>query len=347
MSPLDCFDASLINPRCASIMPKVAVIFSNMAKDPRSKAVSVSPNLQLLPDHPKDATGFLVQATSDLSHAAPFFGEQVNKLMSLIISVMSAAGPSGFASAEAGAETRLANSKPQPSNNNSPSPPEYPNVDFSTLPAEIKKPSKPEAPQMYAGQKMPFKPTMALESRKSLQGNRNNKESSLPTLSVDRNDIVPLLKDVMTSLSRNKKDAHSTMTTHPFLASREGKKKESDDDGKRKDIDHIPKCQKIPFVIDRNQVESSSHMLSADRNDVVVAQSKDVMTYLSHNKMDTQRNTSTPSFPASTEGKRKEADKGSRRKDVDQTPKCQKDYFVFQGKVGAPPTRDTPDLYNG
>jgi hypothetical protein len=60
-------------------------------------AVSVGPNLQLNminhdSDHPKDANAFVVQPMSDLSCTAPFFGQQVNEVISLIISVMSAAG---------------------------------------------------------------------------------------------------------------------------------------------------------------------------------------------------------------------------------------------------------------
>jgi hypothetical protein len=153
---------------------------------------------------------------SDLSRAAPFFGEQVNELMTLIISVMSGAGLSGFASAEAGGETSLANSEPQP-NDNSPSMPEDSNVDSYTLLTDRKKSSTD------AEKKMPSQSTMALQSAKSLQGNHDDPEPSPSLLSVDRNVVVSPPNVATTSLSRSNKDAQSNMTKGPFVDPKKGR----------------------------------------------------------------------------------------------------------------------------
>jgi hypothetical protein len=122
---------------------------------------------------------------------------------------------------------------------------------------------------------------------------------------VDSNDIVALSKDVIVCLSNNKTNTLRSTSARPFPApSREGRKKEGSEDERKKDIDRIPKHQKIPFVINRNRVEYSSQTFSVDSNDVV-ALSKDAMVSPCPNKTDNLRSTTTHSFPASIEGKRK------------------------------------------
>jgi hypothetical protein len=116
-TPLDCFaaamkhiiDAARIDHRCASIVPKFAVAFSNIAKDPKAKEhldpnVAGSPVLNSTPS--LNPVNLLLESMRILSLCAPSFGNQVSDLIPLIISVMPvASSPSGFASTEVNAET--------------------------------------------------------------------------------------------------------------------------------------------------------------------------------------------------------------------------------------------------
>jgi hypothetical protein len=116
-NPIDCFataiklvvDASLIYPRCAAMLPKMAATFANVAKDPKGKA-SLGPNMSssaISSVSPPSAITFLVKAIRVLSLASPIIGSDVLNLIPLIVSCMSQSEPAGFALAEVGAETSL------------------------------------------------------------------------------------------------------------------------------------------------------------------------------------------------------------------------------------------------
>jgi hypothetical protein len=114
-TPLDCFatatklvvDASLIDPRCATILPKIAVTYANVAKDHKSKVYHGpnTPSSMIQPDPTPEPITYLVEAIRVLSLAAPVYGSFVSILIPLIIGCMTQTEPSGFAPIEVGAET--------------------------------------------------------------------------------------------------------------------------------------------------------------------------------------------------------------------------------------------------
>jgi hypothetical protein len=116
-TPLDCIataiklliEATKIDEKCASIVPKFAVAFANMAKDPRAKTRidSVTAPSVINSEPPPTATTYLFESIRVMSLSAPLFVTQSSELILLIVGVMSPAQSTGFASAEAGAETRL------------------------------------------------------------------------------------------------------------------------------------------------------------------------------------------------------------------------------------------------
>ena len=117
-TPLDCFEtaiklimeASKIDSRCAAIVPKVAVAFSNAAKDANAKislGTHIPPSVINSVPPPTVAT-YLVESIRVLSLCAPLFGPIVSELFLEIMGIMSPAPQSsGFASAEASAETGI------------------------------------------------------------------------------------------------------------------------------------------------------------------------------------------------------------------------------------------------
>jgi hypothetical protein len=101
-----------MDPRVASLAPKVAESFAVAANDPKAKEEFAPHKESDFSDEATkieaSVTSYLVEALRVLSLCAPVFPTKVNELISLIIKQMSdCTKPSGFAPTEVGAETTM------------------------------------------------------------------------------------------------------------------------------------------------------------------------------------------------------------------------------------------------
>jgi hypothetical protein len=234
-NPIDCFataiklvvDASLIDPRCAAILPKMAVTYANVAKDPKGKA-SLGPNMPLstiTSVSPPSAITFLVEAIRILSLASPVFGSHVSNLIPLIISCMSQSEPAGFASAEVGAETSLVSYEKKANDE----------IDVEPL----KKHIEPSSPSFTSSdddmnKKMPSKPSASCSHGSvSSQDAHSNDESSIMSSPENNSAILASKKANIEPFYAS----DSVATTYSY-SSNKGKRKERSEVSVN---DHSPK----------------------------------------------------------------------------------------------------------
>ena len=242
-TPIDCFatatklviDASRIDPRCATVVPKLAVAYANMAKDPKSKA-SLGANMQpsiINADPPPLAITYLVEAIRVLSLAAPMFGTQVSNLIPLIISCMSPMEPSGFASAEVGAEISMVSGESGAKDTQ-----QLESTEAQTQGTVVNIPS-PSTSRKKKSHEMPTINEEDSPSQASLRGRAapSQDESSL-IVSKDA------MNDHYTSDSTDTNiSGHSSKSFNAAI----GKRTERGDKRRNQASDRIPKRQKLPY----------------------------------------------------------------------------------------------------
>ena len=254
-NPIDCFataiklvvDASLIDPRCAAILPKMAATFANVAKDPKGKA-SLGPNMPSSANSsvpPPSAVTFLVEAIRVLSLASPVFGSHVLNLIPLIISCMTPSEPAGFASTEVGAETSPVNCEK--------------NATDKVVVEPSKKHCKPSSPSIASSdddmnKKMPSKPSASRsDGSVSSQEAHSYDETSLISSRENNSAIVASKKATIEPLYASDTSAATTYS----YSSNKGKRKERAEVEGKQVPDRIPKKLKQPFKFESTMAAPS------------------------------------------------------------------------------------------
>jgi hypothetical protein len=273
-TPLDCFasaikhiiDAATIDPRCASIVPKFAMAFSNIAKDPKAKeclSANIAGPTAVNNDSSHTPATLLLESMRVLSICAPSFGNQVSDLIPLIISVMSfPSPPSGFASTGVNAETSaVSNSEKDGSTMLHPTGAEQPNnsddnwavSDDRKLPAEHscttlqqRVSRKQDAPKTCNREVIPLDTNVSQEDTATIASRESFTQVNY---SESSDSVISSVSKTSIAKSTNKRNSDSAQQSLP---------------------DRIPKRQRIPPSANSSYTSHSSKSMNVEEQGVYV-----------------------------------------------------------------------------